>query len=158
MVDTSQIAGVALDLDDGYAVVQAGARLRDIYNATIPYGKLLLGGSCPLVCLSGFSLGGGWGILSKSQGMGCDNVLSYTVATASSAGLVVANESGPYSDLFWALRGAGHTSYGIVTSMKYRTFTLSTVVSASVLFPSIPANTTVAQAAAALHFWQASGS
>lgn len=77
----------------------------------------------------------------------CCRIPSYTVATSTSPGLVVANATGPYADLFWALRGAGQTSYRIITSIRYRVFQLQTAVAATVVFPNVPSNTTVAQAA-----------
>lgn len=54
----------------------------------------------PLAGIAGYTLGGGWGKLSKSKGLGVDNVVSYTVALADGS-LVVANETGEYADLFW---------------------------------------------------------
>lgn len=60
--------------------------------------------------------------LKKTQyGFGVDNVLAYRVALVTGE-LVTASTTGPYSDLFWALRGAGHGNFGIITSIEYRTF------------------------------------
>ena len=54
-----------------------------------------------------------------SRGLGVDTVLAYTVALADGR-LVVANETNAFADLFWALRGGGHTGLGVVTSIRYR--------------------------------------
>ncbi len=51
-------------------------------------------------------------------GLGVDNVLEYSVALPSGK-LVKANAGNKYSDLFWAMRGAGHQNFGVMTSMRY---------------------------------------
>jgi hypothetical protein len=51
--------------------------------------------------------------------LGVDNALQFTVVT--SAGDHITVNSQRYSDLFWALRGGGGGTYGIVTSVTYLT-------------------------------------
>lgn len=68
---------------------------------------------------AGYALGGGWGMFSKLAGMASDNILGMTVALPSGE-LVEANETNEHADLFWAMRGAGHNNFGVMTSLKYR--------------------------------------
>ena len=73
----------------------------------------------------GWQLGGGHSCLAPSYGLGVDNVLQYRVALApcddhSSAAIVDANEV-ENADLFWALRGGGGPTFGIVTELFYKT-------------------------------------
>ena len=107
-------------------------------------------GSCPGVGLSGYSLGGGWGALSASRGLGVDNVLSYRAVLADGRA-VEAERGGPHADLFWALLGGGHNNYGVVTSMAYKIFPLAQIA-------TFNASWDVARdpqrAARVLHAWQ----
>lgn len=51
--------------------------------------------------------------------LGVDNVLQFTVVLAS--GEHVTANAYQHSDLFWALRGGGGGTYGVVTSATYKT-------------------------------------
>lgn len=64
-------------------------------------------------------LGGGHGWLQGQHGLLTDNILSARVVLADST--TVTASATVNSDLFWALRGAGH-NFGIVTSVEYRIF------------------------------------
>lgn len=167
VADVSRLKGIQVDVGQGVAWFQAGLHWQEVIDATEPLGVSCITGLCPTVSVSGFTLGGGWGALSKKYGFGTDNVLSYTVAipdaapakqwgdktgAGGDAQLVVANATGPYSDLFFALRGAGHSSFGLVTSMTYRVFPLTNVSIAQVVFPNLAANP--ALGAQALYLWQ----
>lgn len=50
-----------------------------------------------------------------------DNVVSYSVVLPDGRA-VVANATGEYQDLFWAMRGAGHQNFGVLTGLTYRVF------------------------------------
>lgn len=64
-------------------------------------------------------LGGGHGWLQGQHGLLADNILSARVVLAD--GTAVTASPSLNSDLFWALRGAGH-NFGVVTSVQYRIF------------------------------------
>jgi FAD/FMN-containing dehydrogenase len=66
----------------------------------------------------GFTQGGGFGSFSKRYGTGAAGVLEIEVVTAD--GLVVIANSAQNQDLFWALRGGGGGTFGIVTRMTLR--------------------------------------
>ena len=74
---------------------------------------------------------------SRYVGTGVDNVLQFTIVL-SNGSLVTAN-SYQYPDLFWALRGGGGGTYGVVTSASYKTYPTFplTEVSLSVNFTSL---------------------
>ncbi len=100
---------------------QPGVAFGDTYGFLNEYHPdlLLAGGLCPSVGIVGFHLGGGMGPLSRLYGVGCDNLLQATMLTVNGSDLVVANEtSNP--DLFWALRGGGGPSFGVVVEMIIR--------------------------------------
>ena len=82
------------------------------------FGLAAPGGECPTVRNAGYSLGGGYGLLSRRYGLACDNMLEAELVDSQGRVLRVAEDENP--DLFWALRGGGGGSFGVVTSLKYR--------------------------------------
>jgi len=116
----SHISVVEPQPEGALAKVGPGIHGTEISAATLPMGYCSVIGECSNVALGGFVLGGGWGIMSRKHGLGLDNLVSTRVVLASSA-LVEANET-HYADLFWALRGGGIGTLGIVTEMTYRLY------------------------------------
>ncbi|HEX7353289.1 MAG TPA: FAD-binding oxidoreductase [Mycobacteriales bacterium] len=98
--------------------IGTGAALVDAYAQLAARGVFVPGGSCPTVGLSGLTLGGGLGVLSRQYGLTCDHLASAQVVLAD--GQVVTASGDSHPDLLWALRGAG-AGFGIVTSMGFRT-------------------------------------
>ena len=66
-----------------YAVIGAGTKLIDVYNDLYPYGYVIAGGSCPAVGVSGYTLGGGYGLLGRQLGMLVDNLIGVRTVLAS---------------------------------------------------------------------------
>ncbi|CAJ1966132.1 unnamed protein product [Cylindrotheca closterium] len=77
-------------------------------------------GICGNVAEGGFVLGGGIGFMSRSLGLGIDNVLSFRIVLYD--GTIVTANAESHPDLFFALRGAGSGNYGVVTEMEYKYF------------------------------------
>ena len=59
-------------------------------------------------------------VLTPYHNVGVDNVLQFTVVLAD--GSHVTTNSYQHPDLFWALRGGGGSTYGVVTSATYKTY------------------------------------
>src|SRR4051812_48403271 len=88
--------------------------------------------------IAGFTLGGGFGWLSRTYGLACDNLVEAEVVTAD-GGLVRASDD-ENADLFWGLRGGGG-NFGIVTSFTYRLHRVGPDVLCGIVFfaePQIP--------------------
>ncbi|KAG6373896.1 hypothetical protein JVT61DRAFT_6049 [Boletus reticuloceps] len=97
----------------------AGAQIYHIYNyaATNSFSPVV--GDCLTVgAAGGYLQGGGYSMLTPVYGLAADNALEFEVVTADGR-IRVANEA-QNSDLFWALRGGGAGSWGIVTSATIR--------------------------------------
>ncbi|MFD9961953.1 FAD-binding oxidoreductase [Amycolatopsis sp. NPDC058986] len=118
VVDLSRMTTVR-PRPDGQAEVAPGARLGPVYTMLGAAGRLLPGGTCPAVAISGLALGGGIGVVAKKYGLTCDHLVSARVVTADGRLRTVSAASEP--DLFWALRGGGGGNFGIVTSFTFRT-------------------------------------
>lgn len=131
VIDISSLDGVGDAASDG--VIGAGAKLIDVYGALSPKGRMIPGGSCATVGISGLALGGGHGVVSRAYGLTCDSLTSATIVTADGKRLTADAEQN--KDLFWALRGAGNGNFGVVTELRFRTHPATTGVAANLNWP-----------------------
>jgi FAD/FMN-containing dehydrogenase len=103
--------------------VGAGAIWMDVYDAvTTTAGRYVQGGGCTTVGVPGLVLGGGFGSFSKGFGTAAANLLEAEVVTADGA-VRIANAV-RNRDLFWALKGGGGGTFGVVTRLTLRTHAL----------------------------------
>ena len=101
--------------------VGAGTRWLEAYQALLPYDRYVQGGGCLTVgAAGGFVQGGGFGSLSRRYGTAAGNMLEAEVVLAS--GEIVTANATQHPDLFWALRGGGGGTFGVVTRVTLRTY------------------------------------
>jgi FAD/FMN-containing dehydrogenase len=122
VVDVSPLNQVHVDPVMGRATVGSGTRLIDLYAALAPHNVVVPGGSCPSVGIAGLTLGGGFGVLGRKFGLTCDSLEGAEIVLASGETLTCNEQD--HSDLFWALRGGGGGSFGVVTSFDFGTHVL----------------------------------
>jgi FAD/FMN-containing dehydrogenase len=79
--------------------------------------------------MGGYVQGGGHSPLSSIYGMAADNVLGFELVTR--IGEFITANSVTNTDLFWALRGGGGGSFGIVTSVTVKAYKDLPVTTAS---------------------------
>ncbi|EAU82165.2 FAD binding domain-containing protein [Coprinopsis cinerea okayama7 len=109
----------------------AGVQWAEAYQAVNEAGRTLVGGISiggSVGAAGGWVMGGGHSALSPTYGLGVDNVLEFGVVTAEGSHVIANAYQNP--SLFWALRGGGGGTYGIVTSATYKTHPISPVVTA----------------------------
>ena len=102
---------------------EAGAVWMDLYQAvTTEGGRYVQGGGCTSVGVAGLIQSGGFGSFSKAFGTAASSLLQAEVVTADGAVRTVnaCNDA----DLFWALKGGGGGSWGVVTKVTLRTHDL----------------------------------
>ncbi|KAK3290886.1 uncharacterized protein B0H64DRAFT_49194 [Chaetomium fimeti] len=115
--------------------VGAGVTVREVYAEAERNDVSALGGICESVGYAGgYVTGGGHTPLSGLYGMAADHVMALEVVTADGHFITASPEEN--TDLYWALRGGGGGTFGVVTSIIIRvhpklpvvtsTFTLST--------------------------------
>ncbi|HEY1251077.1 MAG TPA: FAD-dependent oxidoreductase [Thermoanaerobaculia bacterium] len=103
--------------------VEAGARWIEVYDAvTTKAGRYVQGGGCTTVGVIGLVTGGGFGSFSKRFGMAAASLLEAEVVTADGK-IRIANAC-TNSDLFWALKGGGGGTFGVVTKITLATHDL----------------------------------
>ncbi|KAI4267103.1 MAG: hypothetical protein L6R38_008405, partial [Xanthoria sp. 2 TBL-2021] len=95
--------------------IGGGYTWSDVLDEAAARGVIVVGGGTPSVgCLGGWMQGGGHGPAAHDFGLGADQVLEAKVVLAS--GRVVAANPCQYSDIFFAIRGGGGGTYGVVIS------------------------------------------
>lgn len=114
-LDLSLMNSVVVDPAKKTARAGGGATWGDFNHATHAYGLATTGGIISTTGVTGLTLGGGIGYLSRGCGLSCDNVVGAEVVTADGRILTV-NEY-DNEDLFWALRGGGG-NFGVVTTLE----------------------------------------
>lgn len=101
--------------------VGSGVNLSQLYTETGKQGKIYIGGFAATVAVAGgYVQGAGHSALSPFLGLAADSCFEFTIVLADGS-LVTANED-ENPDLFWALRGGGAGSWGVITSATFQTF------------------------------------
>lgn len=99
--------------------IGAGAVWMDAYHAvTTEAGRYVQGGGCGTVGVAGLVQSGGFGSLSKRYGTAASALLQAEVVTADGRVRIVNARRDP--ELFWALKGGGGGTFGVVTRVTLR--------------------------------------
>ncbi len=134
-IGASAGSGIVLDLSQMNEIasmgganfrVGTGAQLQDVYGTLRCSGGWTLPcGSCETLGFGGITQGGGFGFLQRRHGLTIDRVRSARVVLADGSA-VNADPNGD-SDLYWAVRGAGGGSLGVVTHFDVEAVAYETV-------------------------------
>lgn len=98
----------------------SGARIRDVYEFAYRHNVVVVGGSAEDVGIAGWLTGGGHGPLTSLFGQGSDNIMQATIVTPN--GDVVTANACQNADLFWAIRGGGGGTFGILTHVTMKAY------------------------------------
>ncbi len=119
--------------------VGAGTIGMQAYDAvTTKGGKYVQGGGCTTVCLGGLVQSGGFGSHSKRYGTVASNLLEAEVVTADGQIRTVNSCTNP--DLFWALKGGGGGTFGVVSKMTLRMHDLPELFGAAIFKINAPSD------------------
>ncbi|KAK3062805.1 hypothetical protein LTS18_003321, partial [Coniosporium uncinatum] len=126
-IDMVRLNEIRLSSDKKSVTIGAGNRWMEVYRALEAEGLTVIGGRVADVGVGGLLLGGqktpnasGISFYPGRHGLACDSILSHEVVLPSGAIATASEDERP--DLFKALKGAGSSNFGIVTS-----FTLETI-------------------------------
>jgi len=133
VIDLRDLTGLDIDVEGRTAWVGAGLTAGAVTAATAAHGLAVGFGDTGSVGVSGITLGGGVGYLSRAHGLTVDNLLAADVVLAD--GRVVRADADQHPDLFWALRGGGG-NLGVVTRLHLRLHPLDGVVGGMLLLPA----------------------
>ena len=107
--------------------VEAGTRWLEAYRAATAAGRFVAGGGCTSVgACGGFTFGSGFGPFSKRYGTGSGGIVQAEIVTADGEVRTVNQFTEP--DLFFAVRGGGGGTYGIVSRVTLLTHPIPSTV------------------------------
>ncbi|ATY61280.1 FAD binding domain [Cordyceps militaris] len=120
IIDTVQLDTLTSDPARDTITAGGGCLLGQVALYAWQHGrKMLPMGTCPTVGLAGQIQCGGYGFYTRTYGTLTDRVLSVEVVTPD--GRVRTASDKENADLFFAIRGAGTGSFGVITSVTLRT-------------------------------------
>ena len=132
VIDLSLMKNIVVDPSSRMTTAQMGLTWGEFDRETQLHGLATTGGLISTTGVAGLTLGGGVGWLMNRCGLVCDNTLSYDIVLATGDSTHATADNHP--DLFWALKGGGG-NFGVVTSITYRMYPITNVISGMVLHP-----------------------
>ncbi|KAL5739272.1 hypothetical protein ACOSP7_028189 [Xanthoceras sorbifolium] len=119
VVDLANLQSISVNIDDQSAWVQVGATIGQLYYRIAEKSKIygFPAGFCPTVGVGGQIAGGGYGSLMRKYGLAADNVIDARIVDVNGR---VLNRVSMGEDLFWAIRGGGGGSFGVILSWKIK--------------------------------------
>jgi FAD/FMN-containing dehydrogenase len=122
VIDVSGLKSAQIDAASGLATVGAGLNQLEAVTALGAHGLAAPTGTEGTVGLVGATLGGGFGLLTRSFGMASDNLMAVEIVVTDevNGAKAITVDDTSHPDLMWALRGAGNGNFGVVTSLTYK--------------------------------------
>ncbi|GMJ10886.1 hypothetical protein like AT1G30700 [Hibiscus trionum] len=148
IIDLVNFRSVDIDVENRVAWVQSGAILGEFYYRIAEKSTTLAfpGGVFHSIGVGGYISGGGFGLLFRKHGTAGDNVLDAQFIDVNGR-ILDRNSMG--EDLFWAIRGGGGGSFGIVLAWKLRLVPVPATVTVFTVGRTLEQNATEL-----VHRWQ----
>ncbi|KAL1315433.1 hypothetical protein HN51_042195 [Arachis hypogaea] len=115
LLDMYNLKSVDVNIQNGTALVEAGATLGQLYYrvAQNSHVHAVAAGVCPSLGTGGHFSGGGYGNLMRKYGLSVDNIIDAKIVDVNGD---ILDRKLMGEDLFWAIRGGGGASFGVILS------------------------------------------
>ena len=133
LLSTRGLQEVAIDPAARTARIGAGSTWGPVLAEAQLHGLAPLVGSAPHVGAVGYTLGGGMGWLARKHGLAADTLRAVELVTADGRRRRV--DADHDVELFWALRGGGAGSLGVVTAIEIELVPVTEVYAGNLLYP-----------------------
>ncbi|KAG5057793.1 hypothetical protein AAZX31_05G093200 [Glycine max] len=139
ILDMFHFRNITVAVENEVAVVQAGATLGEVYYRIWEKSKVhgFPAGVCPTVGVGGHLSGGGYGNMLRKHGLSVDHVVDAKIVDVK--GRILDKES-MGEDLFWAIRGGGGASFGVILSYTVKLIPVPEVVTVFRIAKSLDQN------------------
>ncbi|KAG4123914.1 hypothetical protein ERO13_D10G006300v2 [Gossypium hirsutum] len=119
ILDMFNLNSIDIDMSTETAWVQAGATTGELYYRIAEKSNVhgFPSGVCTTLGIGGHFSGGGYGFLIRKYGLSIDNVIDAQLIDANGR---ILNRKSMGEDVFWAIRGGGTTSFGIILSWRIK--------------------------------------
>lgn len=138
---TCSILGLLMSTSRFTAWVQSSATLGELYYRIWEKSKVhgFPGGVGPTVGVGGHISGAGYGNMLRKFGLTMDNVIDAQMVDAKGR---ILDSKAMGEDLFWAIKGGGGASYGVILSYKIKLVRIPPVVTVFRLAKTLEENVT----------------
>jgi hypothetical protein len=133
MIDMQKFKGLKVDKETNIVTAGAGLRLGELDEELQKHGLAIPVGTNPDTGISGLTLGGGFGFLSRKFGLTVDYLLSVRVVLPNGE-IIEANEQNE-REILWAHRGGGG-NFGLVTEFQYQAMKQGDPIHGACVYPT----------------------